>query len=398
MGVPPVRSASLYAAKFRGGPGPGTYEQLTAISTPRGSPRGTFGTAPQRAALGKDVGPPPDQYSPRKPGKVLGEYSFSKDSRFKGNGSSTGDPGAYNPRPRSEGRAPAAYSIKGVRDPASHSTTPGPGAHDIARFGDAEQHSHDSFHRLAQNSARFSFGTLARPLGGSMSPQQARRMGRPEPGSPSGGWIGRSGRSPKRSPPRRGAKVALEPQQPQRTSATTPRQQMHGRAGRHPLQPMSDTRRFAAEEPPAHGTVTPMDPPPPATQVANVGPGQYAMAPTFGAGADVRLKASPRYSINKKNDEPKRFISKEHSNVSMKSTSSPGPALYCGHSPLGVGVPAAVSAEGSAFSQPGAPGPPMVNSGRFVRGQLLGSDKRRAPAFGFGTASRDAPGTQLIVP
>lgn len=391
-----MRPASLYAAKFRGGPGPGTYEQPSAIVTPRGSPRGTFGTAPQRAMFGNNAGPPPDQYSPKKPGKVLGEYSFSKDSRFKANGDG-GDPGAYNPRPRSEGRAPPAYSIK-VRHPVSQSATPGPGAHDIARFGDVAQHSYDSFHRLAQNSSRFSFGSLARPLSGDMSPQQARRLGRPDPGSPRGGWMGRSGRSPKCSTPRGDPKVAkTEPQPPpsQQPNATTPRWQMHGRAGRHPLQPLSDTRRFAAEEKPAHGTLTPMDPPPPATQTANVGPGQYEVAPTLGAETDVKFKKGPRFTILTKKEEKKRFISKEHSNASMMSTASPGPALYGNHLPLGVGVPAQVSAEGSALRQPG---PPMVNSGRFVRGLLLGSDKRRAPAFGFGTASRDAPGTQLIVP
>jgi hypothetical protein len=395
--VPPVRPASMYAAKFRGGPGPGTYEQPALIITPRGSPRGTFGTGPQRAIFGKEAGPPPDQYSPRKPGKVIGEYSFSKDSRFKGGGG-TGDPGAYNPRPRSEGRAPAAYSIK-VRHPTTQSETPGPGAHDIARFGDASQHSYDSFHRLAQNSSRFSFGSLARPLGGGMSPQQARRLGRPDPGSPRGGWLGGSGRSPKRSAARGAAAAEQQPEpQPQAGEvATTPRRQMHGRAGRHPLQPASDTRRFAPEERPAHGTVGPMDPPPPATQVANVGPGQYETAPTMGAATDVRFKSRPRFTILTKKEETKRFLSKEHSDASMMSTASPGPALYGNHLPLGVGVPATVSAEGSSFAD-SRPGPPMINSGRFVRGVVLGADKRRAPAFGFGTASRDAPGSQVIVP
>ena len=56
---PPVRPASMYAAKFRGGPGPGTYESSATIVTPRGSPRGTFGTGPQRATFGKERAPPP---------------------------------------------------------------------------------------------------------------------------------------------------------------------------------------------------------------------------------------------------------------------------------------------------------------------------------------------------
>ena len=35
--------------------------------------------------------------------------------------------------------------------------------------------------------------------------------------------------------------------------------------------------------------------------------------------------------------------------------------------------------------------------GRFLRG-VTGTPSKRAPAFGFGTAARDPPGSQLIVP
>ena len=292
--VPPVRPASMYAAKFRGGPGPGTYEQPTLIITPRGSPRGTFGTGPQRAIFGNQAGPPPGQYTPKKAGKVIGEYSFGKDSRFKDSAGS-GDPGAYNPRPRSEGRAPAAYSIK-VRHASSSMETPGPGAHDIARFGDNQQHSYDSFHRLAQTSSRFSFGTLARPLGGGMSPQQSRSLGRPDAGSPRGGWLGGgggggggSGRNSKRSaaPPA----PTQESMEPTPSAATTLRQ-MHGRAGRHPLQAAKDTRRFAPEERPAHGTMGPMDPPRRQQRSQTSAPGsmrsrqRWALRPTSASQAD----------------------------------------------------------------------------------------------------------------
>ena len=387
---PPVRPASMYAAKFRGGPGPGTYESSATIVTPRGSPRGTFGTGPQRATFGKERAPPPGQYSPRSKGRVLGEYSFSKDSRFKG-AAGSGDPGAYNPRPRSEGRAPSSYSIRG-RHSARQEQTPGPGAHNLARFGDAEQHSYDSFHRLAQNSSRYSFGTLSRPLMRTPGAQHTRRVGRPDAGSPRGGGMGgRSPGTPKSGRREAAAAAAAAAAAPEGEWPMESLKQLHESSPRHPMQSAKDPRRFAPEEPSAHGNAGPMDPAQPSS--GSVGPGQYEMPPTLGVATDIRFKQKPSYTILTKKEEKRRFISKEHSDASMMSLGSPGPALYGKHQPLGVGVPAAVPVDAMESGTSVGEAPLNINSGRFVRGLAT---SKRAPAFGFGTAARDAPGSQLM--
>ena len=132
----------------------------------------------------------------------------------------TGDPGSYNPRPRSETRAPSAFSL-GARRVVKTTSTPGPGAHEvrlvawppreqaaekpwwrfvwwvvvqsvlgrtatmsvserfpaisaqITRFGDTAKF--DSFQKpMNQPSPRYSFGTLARPLTLSQVPPTTR--------------------------------------------------------------------------------------------------------------------------------------------------------------------------------------------------------------------------------
>eukprot|EP01051_Picozoa_sp_SAG22_P014962 SAG22_NODE_1891_length_3372_cov_6.426214_1_plen_362_part_00 len=355
------QSGSLYAATFRAYPGPGTYEAASSIRSPRSSPRGTFGTGPQRATFANTEGPQ-TVYSPKfrqDPGAF--EHSFPKGDRFKaaagpGGPGGTGDPGAYNPRPRSETRAPSAYSL-GARRATKMTTTPGPGAHEITRFGDSNKF--DSFKKpMSQPSPRYSFGSLARPLALSQSAQSLRRTPRSDF---------------KAATPPPGGGGSSTPGSGRRPGGASPRYS----SPRHPLVlKKDDLNVYAPQEPAAHlvDTLGPSS--------GRIGPGAYNVSP------NVKLSttnSSPSYTILTKKEEKRRFISKQHSTAANFGDMSPGPAIYSRHMEIGVGVmPEGPKRRG------GAP----VLKGEYLRGPTV---KPRAPAFGFGTASRDAPGGLVIL-
>jgi hypothetical protein len=338
------RPASIYAGSARAVPGPGSYELGTTLQLPRGSPRGTFGTAPQRIKVSKDEGtlPGPSNYSPdpSRPGsKQRTRASFSRSTRFRGGGGGgaavTGDPGSYNPRPRSETRSAASYTMHG-RHQTVEGVTPGPGAHNITRFGDEHINRCDSFQRLAQLSPRYSFGTLARPLTSQPSAAAARRQGRPDVWPPSHSRAEHEAAAAARA----GAEAIAGVEGAAARGGTAPstprgaRGAAAVRVGRHPMQSASDRRRYAQIEKPAHGGLLGASP------SGGPAPGQYEMPTTLGSATDVRFRKLPRYTVQtRQGDHVRRFISKEHSVASDMGSNSPGPAIYSRHLPVSVREP-----------------------------------------------------------
>ena len=111
-----------------------------------------------------------------------------------------------------------------------------------------------------------------------------------------------------------------------------------GRAGRHPLVLPSDTRVYRDMEKTAHQTST-------ASGTGDIGPGQYTVPSTMGATTDVRMRRMPRYTVQNKTNQSRRFLSKQHSAASEMGVGSPGPAIYNRHLPLSVGDSEAFEAQ-----------------------------------------------------